>query len=781
MAEQKQNQTDIPGVMRPVALRTAAEATQAFLTALKNYSIFPVEHTSTINLMRGLHASLSSYVNHHGALHLDIERGRVLVDGEVVFEENITENNPAFVFFRDGIFWLEFQEGLSLEEILRFFQVVTRFNGIQEDPEADLVTELWEAEYPHINYGVSDNLWEAEPVLEFSLLNPESPTFSEQKLAGEFPGFDLLKRILGLIPVSPRSIGGEELPEGKVASEDEASGKGGNRQDRTSPSIVDGSGREKLEVDTMEVDASDSSLGEKQGAGLTEKIPAGAGFESTRGGQDEVGESKPQPLKPEEAVPAPKAGKEAEELDFWDTLKKVNLPAESGRVAATAKSRSGLSGRAGGQGSYLETPEQQGDSGETRKRRGGFSSVSPVSSGNRAVSRPGRGQDWELDNASENEEFIGVDVTLIEPGHSLWGYSQEEHDLLQQMVRDYEEKDNSADIIELLLILLQMEEEPQIVIAIAGFLKEEFRISLTNRNFKVAHDLLVNMKSLCSQAGQVKEWALPLLDKFNEDIAAPEVLNALAPLWAVLPTLEPGTLANFASLLPLLPPKSGEALVGMSSQVETGKGRQILIDLIAAFAARDLDVLENMLAQPEEDLIMRLIGVLREAPDRDRAELLLLKVIGHAKSKIRKEACDILLERNCEQFDQLFPLIHDPDTTIRLRIFNYFGRERNRGVEQMFLSYMAGPKFLNQEHGHISRCYVALGSSGSDASLPFLKKVLFSQPWNFMVGIGQTVHRQGAAIALYKIHTRTSLRILQEAESSSIPHIRKAWMVATGN
>ncbi len=540
-------------------------------------------------------------------------------------------------------------------------------------------------------------------------------------------------------------------------------------------------------------------------------------------------------MKPMEAVPEPEDEKNAGELDFWGTLQKVNKPAEAEQIAgagsgqpekstqtetpgkegvqttdrpialqAKGESDKGKSGSSSGSGTGMSGnlsgsatggdsagitggpgagnfPANQPHSVNMRKRGESFPGSHAASGRPTGRPRPKRGGAWEFGDNSGEEEYIGVDVTSIEPGHSLWKFSEEEHDLLQQMVRDYEASDNSNDIIEVLLILLKIEDEPQIVIAIMGFLKEELRISLVNRNFKLAHNLLVNINLLRTQPGLVKDWSLPLLEKFSEDIAGPEVLNALAPLWALLPTLKPDTLKSFASFLRLLLPKAGLALVGMSAQVEFGKGRQILIDLIAAFAARDLDVLEQMLSQPEEDIILRLIGVIRKAPDWGRAEQLLFKIIKHPKEDIRKEVCDVLLERESEDFYELFPLIHDPNPLIGLRIFNYLGHERNPTVERMLMAYMTSAQFLDQKHDHISRCYLALGSCGSDFSLSFLGKVLFNQPWNFMVGLGQLVHRQGAALALYKIHTSASLKLLGEAESSSIPHIRKAWMKATGN
>jgi hypothetical protein len=188
-----------------------------------------------------------------------------------------------------------------------------------------------------------------------------------------------------------------------------------------------------------------------------------------------------------------------------------------------------------------------------------------------------------------------------------------------------------------------------------------------------------------------------------------------------------------------------------------------------------------MLSRPEEDLILRLINVLRGVKDRERAEQMLLKTVKHPKEKVRQEVCDILLERGSAEYDKLFLLIHDPSPAVRSRICEYLSRKRNQRVEQLLLAHMASARFLAENKEHISQCYLVLGACGSDVSLPFLEGVLFGQPWNFVAGLGQAVHRQGAALALQKIHTAASLKLLGGAEESSVPHIRKAWLKATGN
>ena len=397
-----------------------------------------------------------------------------------------------------------------------------------------------------------------------------------------------------------------------------------------------------------------------------------------------------------------------------------------------------------------------------------------------AFSRPGRGGDWS-EGEDQEESFISVNVASIEPGHSLWQFSSEEQAELARMVKEHEESDNNTDIVELLLILLNLEDEPLILAAILAFLKEEFRITLGSRRFEIGNNMLVRVNEIGRNLAPEKEWVRPLLGRFFEDIVEPEILDSLTTLWPELPAQKPEVLQEFSNILRLLPPRAGVALLPLLPKVETGIGRRILIDMIAVFASRDLAITEKMMDRPEEDLVLKLVTVLRDSPDHHLSEELLLKALKHPKENVRLAACHVLTGRDTERYERIFQLIYDSSPELRQSAFAYLGRERNQDVETLLLAHLGSGRFLGENNEHISKCYLALGQCGSDKSLPHLQQVLFGQPWNFLMGLGSSVHRQGAALALSKLRTRSSIKLMGDAESSSVPHIRKAWSKATGN
>ncbi|MBU0675584.1 MAG: hypothetical protein KJ950_13160 [Proteobacteria bacterium] len=411
---------------------------------------------------------------------------------------------------------------------------------------------------------------------------------------------------------------------------------------------------------------------------------------------------------------------------------------------------------------------------------GGNGDHSGDSAGTRASSRPGKDGTWE-DRRPEvgDDDYISVSVASVEVGHSLWTFSPEEQRTLEGMVAEAEKHDVNVEVVELLLLVLKGEDEKSIFESIVNFLKEEFRNILAGREFNLAYTLLKQMKSLREEVEQDRQWAIAPLDGYFNDISEPEVLDVLMPLWPDLANIPSEDLKVFAGVLQLLPPKTGESLAPMFSSVEQGQARQLLVELIASFVSRDLEILEKLLARPEEDLILRLVHVLRALTDHHIAEELLGKVLHHPKERVRQETLEILIRRESRQYDKLFSMIHDSVSGIRDMALSYLGQERSIAIEDLFLSYIESDRFLRQDHSHIQACYECLGLCCSEKSLPVLERILFNQPWNFVGGYGMSVHRQGAALALKLLKTPASLNLVNKASHSGVPHIRSAGLKAT--
>lgn len=146
------------------------QAAQKVLTSLhlarKNYSLYPEDHVNCERALEQFWMQLDKYLRAHGNLRFELEKDRLIFQGEVILSEPPEEGNLPFTLFRDGIQWLEFQGGIDSTEIEQFLRILNKYRILTDEPEGDLVTALWEARFPHIQYQVADFFWGAEPDVE---------------------------------------------------------------------------------------------------------------------------------------------------------------------------------------------------------------------------------------------------------------------------------------------------------------------------------------------------------------------------------------------------------------------------------------------------------------------------------------------------------------------------------------------------------------------------------------------------------------------------------------
>ncbi len=162
-------------------LQSATNVVSLLVSALKNSSIYPEEHSITQKFFYKVLAGLQKHIKQFNGLRLDIAHDALLYHGEPIYQE-MSSNEDRFVgsLFADGITWITFQEGITLEEISSFFRVINRYKDFQEEADGDLVTALWDLNLPHLYYDATDVLWETDKVIDINQIN-RSSIYSEDK------------------------------------------------------------------------------------------------------------------------------------------------------------------------------------------------------------------------------------------------------------------------------------------------------------------------------------------------------------------------------------------------------------------------------------------------------------------------------------------------------------------------------------------------------------------------------------------------------------------------
>jgi hypothetical protein len=531
----------------------------SLLIALRNYALYPEDHTMCRKSLAAVQGRLDGFLAGHESLRLNVEKDLFLFQGEIVHQGPSQEDSLTLQLFREGIQWLEFENGFTAEELNVFFKLLNQYRTPKEEAEGDLVTALWEADFPHLKYKNEDVLWEAEPLIDFSLLK-----------------------------VTP----------GEVRPEEE---------------------------------------------GVEEPV-------------------------------APSA--------------KIAMPAADDTF-------------------------------------------------------------WKLTPAEEKE--------------------------IQAMIIEEETRDCTEDVLEVLMIILKEQRDPKDFAVILDFLAEEFRYALGQGEFSFIRKLLESIRVLQEFHAPDKPWIMPLLDDFRQKISSPEVLGALEQAWPQVNVMDADRLEDLRQALLLLPAKVILTLGPMLPNVGLLRIEQLLMEVIGAHADDDLDPVKQLLDTAEEPLARRIIHVLKHLPTKDPTNVL-FKLTRHTQDSVCKDAINALVDRDPQNLRKLFPLLEDPRLSIRSIICRHLGKRGNPLAEELLLDYLEHNRFRLKDRQHILACYWALGQCGSPRSLPFLKESLLKQDWKAFLGIGGSLDRQGAALALLAMRNEEAARsALQKASRSIFSGVRLAY------
>jgi hypothetical protein len=126
------------------------------LTTCKNVSLYPEDHSISINAIKQFHEKLEAYIRQYGDIRIEFEKDRVICQGIEVHTGPSKEGTLPFTLFRDGIRWLEFTEGIDLEEIREVLLIIQKYSVLTTEPEGDIVTDFWEAHFNHVPYKADD-------------------------------------------------------------------------------------------------------------------------------------------------------------------------------------------------------------------------------------------------------------------------------------------------------------------------------------------------------------------------------------------------------------------------------------------------------------------------------------------------------------------------------------------------------------------------------------------------------------------------------------------------
>ena len=183
----------------------------ALYRAYRQLRLYPLDHPLAQDALTNLLNALAEYLADDDSLTLEIQERSLLHDGREVYTHRETEDNLAFIMFRDGLRSISFRAGVDPGEVEAFVTCLAQAEDLSRSGH-DLVTALWERELSHIGYEAADPLLggtilepgmidalretvlrrldhaelglEAEIVPEVAMMNPIAPLEFDEKALG---------------------------------------------------------------------------------------------------------------------------------------------------------------------------------------------------------------------------------------------------------------------------------------------------------------------------------------------------------------------------------------------------------------------------------------------------------------------------------------------------------------------------------------------------------------------------------------------------------------------
>ena len=380
-----------------------------------------------------------------------------------------------------------------------------------------------------------------------------------------------------------------------------------------------------------------------------------------------------------------------------------------------------------------------------------------------------------------SEEAAAISIAFTDPGSALWNLTEVEQFQLDAMVSKEENSVDTESTIEILLILLLIQNDNQEAVDILAFLQDRFQYCLQQHQFKSALKILRTLNRIATTENKRQEQLRPLISELFQAVSRPESLRDLEIFFtAPEEPVQNNDLGALWTLIQLLPPDVLKTLAPLSCKVDIQRFGPDFLAVFQHYCEIDSRYLAAVAGEIETKICLHLFPfILRMRIEH--AIPVFSAMAHHSSPLVRRKAFQLLVDWDAVDIQKLFPLIDDPDETIRGTILSLAGKERNPVMEQMLSKYLQEHAENSGDREHILACYHALGRSGSTESIPFLKKSLLQgSKLGTLFATGGGAHKEGAARALMDLRIPEAKIIVQEGTRHILPDVRSACRKALG-
>jgi hypothetical protein len=157
MVANPQGTVEAPEVSKE-ELALVTEIIHAMMKTTKGFRIYLPNNPLLAKFVQDMMEKMERYLSRHSEFMLEIDQFELRYGGKVVYENRDPKESMAFKMYSDGIRFVIFHEGLEEFELCDFLEIV----GMDRpgDVDDDIVTLLWEKNYPHLDAILTDDFFD---------------------------------------------------------------------------------------------------------------------------------------------------------------------------------------------------------------------------------------------------------------------------------------------------------------------------------------------------------------------------------------------------------------------------------------------------------------------------------------------------------------------------------------------------------------------------------------------------------------------------------------------
>jgi len=136
-----------------------------FHKVLKSFRLYPINNPVFKNFAEDFKNRLDELHTIIPVLPLRITKNSFNFNKIPIESSGSDGEELVYILFNDGIRELYFQDGISYDEILKFFRILAKVTVYQSD-DYDIATLFWDSDFDHISYVTEEELIEVESFFE---------------------------------------------------------------------------------------------------------------------------------------------------------------------------------------------------------------------------------------------------------------------------------------------------------------------------------------------------------------------------------------------------------------------------------------------------------------------------------------------------------------------------------------------------------------------------------------------------------------------------------------